>query len=228
MARLPRFELAGIPQQVVQRGNHRLPCFLDDEDRQRYLQGLRQGLLRFGCGLHAHVLMSNRVHLLLTPDEAGAVSRLMHIFARNDVGMFNARHGRTGTLREGRYKACMVDSGRYFLACSRYIELNPIRAWRVVRPEDHPWSSHAADADGRMDSLLTPHREYLALGSDPTTRALAYQALFAVALPDELANEIRCYLHQQKVLGADHFRAWVEARTGRFDGVRPVGHPPKR
>ena len=134
MARLPRFELAGVPQHVVQRGNNRLSCFLDDEDRQRYLQCLRQALLRFGCKLHAYVLMDNHVHLLLTPDEAGAVSKMMHTFARNYVGMFNGRHGRTGTLWEGSYKACLVDSGRYFLACSRYIELNPVRAWMVAEP----------------------------------------------------------------------------------------------
>ena len=121
MARLPRFDLAGVPQHVVQRGNNRLPCFLDDDDRQRYLQCLRHGLSRFGCKLHAYVLMSNHVHLLLTPKEAGAVSQLMHAFSRNYVGLFNGRHGRTGTLWEGRYKACLVDSGSYFLACTAAI-----------------------------------------------------------------------------------------------------------
>jgi len=112
MARPPRHDLAGIAQPVVQRGNNWLPCFLDDKDRQSYLQCLRLALLRLGCRLHAYVLMSNHVHLLLTPDEVGAVSRLMHTFARNYVGLFNGRHGRTGTLWEGRYKAGLVDSGR--------------------------------------------------------------------------------------------------------------------
>lgn len=228
MARLPRSDLADIPQHVVQRGNNWLPCFLDDDDRQRYLQCLRQALVRFGCRLHAYVLMDNHVHLLLAPDEAGAVSRLMHTFARNYVGLFNGRHGRTGTLWEGRYKACLVDSGSYFLACSRYIELNPIRAWMVVRPEEHPWSSHGADALGRADPLLTPHGEYLALGRDPAARAAAYRALFAEALPDPLVQEVRDYLRQQKALGTDRFRAWVEARTGRFATVRPVGPPAGR
>ncbi|MHB1274210.1 MAG: transposase [Rhodanobacter sp.] len=228
MARLPRFELAGVPQHVVQRGNNRLPCFLDDEDRQRYLQCLRQALLRFGCKLHAYVLMSNHVHLLLTPVEAGAVSRMMHTFARNYVGSFNGRHGRTGTLWEGRYKACLVDSGRYFLACSRYIELNPVRAWMVAQPNEYPWSSYGANAEGRTDSLLTPHPEYLALDSDPVSRISAYRALFAELLPDELVDEIRIHLAQQKVLGTDRFRSWVEARTGRFAIVRPVGRPPGR
>lgn len=225
MARLPRFDLPGIPQHVVQRGNNRLPCFLDDEDRQRYLQCLRQALLRFGCRLHAYVLMSNHVHLLLTPGEAGALSRLMHTFARNYVGSFNGRHGRTGTLWEGRYKACLVDSGRYFLACSCYIELNPVRAWMVAQPGDYAWSSYSAHANARIDPLLTPHPEYLALGADTGARASAYRALFAEALPDTLVEEIRSYLQQEKALGSDRFRSWVEARTGRFATVRPTGRP---
>ena len=108
MARLPRPDLAGIPQHVVQRGNNRLPCFLDDEDRQRYLQCLLQALARFDCRLHGYVLMDNHVHLLVTPAGAGGVSRLMHTFSRNYAGLFNRRHGRTGTLWEGRYKACLV------------------------------------------------------------------------------------------------------------------------
>lgn len=124
MARQPRFDLPGVPQHVVQRGNNRLPCFLDDLDRQRYLQCLRQALGRFGCRLHAYVLMNNHVHLLLTPGEMGALWCLMHAFSRNYAGLFNGRYGRTDTLWEGRYKVCLVDSGSYFLVCSRYIELN--------------------------------------------------------------------------------------------------------
>jgi putative transposase len=227
MARLPRFDLAGVPQHVVQRGNNRLPCFLDDEDRQRYLQCLRQALSRFGCRLHAYVLMSNHAHLLLTPDEAGCVSRLMHTFARNYVGSFNGRHGRTGTLWEGRFKSCLVDSERYFLTCSRYIELNPVRAWMVAQPNEYAWSSYRAQAGGDADPLLTPHSTYLALGTDPASRASAYRDLFAEVLPHELVEEIRSHLQQQKVLGTDRFRSWVEARTGQFATVRPIGRPLK-
>jgi len=225
MARLPRPDIAGIPQHVVQRGNNRLPCILDDEDRQRYLQCLRSGLMRFGCQLHAYVLMDNHVHLLLTPGESGAVSRLMHTFARNYVGLFNGRHGRTGTLWEGRYKACLVDSGADFMACSRYIELNPVRACMVAEPGDYPWSSYAANASGRRDPLLTPHAEYCALGYDDAARASTYLASFSNGLPETLVAEIRQYLQQQKALGTDRFRAWVEARTGRFETVRPLGRP---
>lgn len=228
MARLPRPDLPGVPQHIVQRGNNRLPCFLDDEDRQCYLRCLLGALARFGCQLHAYVLMDNHVHLLMTPGEVGAVSRLMHTFARNYVGMFNHRHGRTGTLWEGRYKACLVDSDDYFLACSRYIELNPVRAWIAAEPGDYPWSSHRANAGHVYDPLLSPHACYLALGHDPTSRAMAYRGLFDEALPDDTVAEIRCYLKQQRALGSDRFRAWVEARTGRFATARPPGRPPQR
>ena len=228
MARLPRIDLPGIPQHVVQRGNNRLPCFLDDEDRARYRQLLRETLLASDCRLHAYVLMDNHAHLLMTPGEAGAMSRLMHTFARNYTGMFNHRHGRTGTLWEGRYKACLVDSEGYFLACSRYIELNPVRAWIAAEPADYPWSSHRANAGSAYDPLLSPHACYLALGSDRASRAAAYRNMFDERLPDDMVGEIRCYLRQQRALGSDRFRAWVEARTGRFATARPPGRPPQR
>ena len=228
MARLPRPDLAGIPQHVVQRGNNRLPCFLGDEDRQRYLQCLLQALARFDCRLHGYVLMDNHVHLLVTPAGAGGVSRLMHTFSRNYAGLFNRRHGRTGTLWEGRYKACLVDSDGYFLACSRYIELNPVRAWIAAEPAEYAWSSYRANAGGEFDPLVSPHACYLALGPDRRAREAAYRQLFDQALPASLVMEIRQYLQQQKALGSDRFRAWVESRTGRFATARPPGRPPRR
>lgn len=166
--------------------------------------------------------MSTHVHLLLTPDEPCGMSRLMHAFASNSVCTLNGRRGGTDTLWEGRYKACLVDSESDFLACSRYIELDPVRAWMAAQPNEHH------DRLGRQcrrphRSLLTMHSEYLALSSNRLTRASAYRALFAEALPDALVAEIRAYLQQQKVLGTNRFRAWVETRTGRFAAVRPVG-----
>lgn len=100
MARRSRLDLPHIPQHVVQRGNHRLPCFLDDADRQRYLHWLREALFDTGVALHAYVLMDDPVHRLVTPPEVGAVSRLMQKLGRQYVGQFNARRRRTGTLRE--------------------------------------------------------------------------------------------------------------------------------
>jgi putative transposase len=221
MARQPRLHLPGIPQHIVQRGNNRLPCFLDDADRARYRQLLREALLATGCRLHAYVLMDNHVHLLATPPEAGAVGRMMHLLGRHYVGQFNARHGRTGTLWEGRYKACLVDGADYLLRCARYIDLNPVRARMTDDPAAFPWSSCAALCGLGDDPLLTPHPVQRSLGTE------AYRVMLDEAISDEDLAEIRLYLQQQRAYGRDDFRAMVEAKTRRFAGTRPAHRPPK-
>lgn len=226
MARQPRLDLPGIPQHIVQRGNNRLPCFLDRDDRRRYRQLLREALLDTGCQLHAYVLMDNHVHLLATAPEVGRISRLMQKLGRQYVGQFNARHKRSGTLWEGRYKSCLVDSRDYLLGCYRYIDLNPVRARMTDDPAIFPWSSCAAHCGGD-DSLIHDHRAYLDLGTSSAERGTAYRALLQEAIPDDRLKEIRDYLQQQRALGRDDFRAMIEAKTQRFAGIRPPHRPRK-
>jgi len=227
MARQSRLDLPGIPQHVVQRGNNRLPCFLDDADRRRYLTLLGEALLNTGCKLHAYVLMDNHVHLLTTPPEIGAVARLMQKLGRSYVGQFNARHRRTGTLWEGRYKASLVDSESYVLHCHRYIELNPVRARMTDDPTAYPWSSCASHCGLRQEAILSPHPAYTMLAAAPEARAAAYRQLLQETLSDDDLKAIRIYLQQQRALGRDDFRAMVEAKTRRFAGVRPPHRPPR-
>ncbi|MBP1474546.1 transposase [Frateuria sp. MAH-13] len=227
MARQPRLDLPGIPQHVVQRGNNRLPCFLDDNDRRRYLHLLCEALLDTGCALHAYVLMDNHVHLLLTPPEAGAISRLMQKLGRGYVGQFNARHRRTGTLWEGRYKSCLVDNEDYVLRCYRYIDLNPVRARMTDSPIAYAWSSASAHCGHRTDLLLRHHPAYAALGAAPDARGEAYRGLLRETLSDDDLAAIRTYLQQQRAWGRDDFRAMVEAKTRRFSGIRPAHRPPR-
>ena len=159
MARLPRLDLPGIPQHIVQRGNDRQACFADAADYLRYRQELGEAALRYDCALHAYVLMTNHVHLLTTPREPGGVSRMMQAIGRRYVGSFNARYRRTGTLWEGRFKSALVDSEHYVLACYRYIELNPVRAGIVTSPREYRWSSHARNAHGTHEQKVKgrPH-----------------------------------------------------------------------
>jgi putative transposase len=227
MARLPRLDLPGVPQHIVQRGNNRLPCFLDDGDRLRYLTLLRDALAATGVRLHAYVLMDNPVHLLATPPAFGAIGGMMQRLGRQYVSQFNARHGRSGTLWEGRYKACLVDSERYVLACYRYIELNPVRARMVDVPARYRWSSCAANLGLRPHSGLEPHPAWRSLGPTPAERTDRYRALLDELLPEDMLTEIRHYLQQQRAWGRDDFRAMVEAKTRRFAGVRPA-HRPRR
>jgi putative transposase len=228
MARLPRIDLPGIPQHIVQRGNNRLPCFRDDGDRLRYLHLLKDALHTSGCQLHAYVLMDNHVHLLLTPSTSGAVAKMMQRLGRNYVALFNGRHGRTGTLWEGRYKACLVDSEDYVLRCYRYIELNPVRARMTDDPAAYRWSSCAANLGQRPQSGLQPHPCWLALGTDAEKRTAAYRTLLDEAIDETTLAEIRNYLQQQRAMGHDAFRSMVEAKNQRFAGTRPAHRPHKQ
>lgn len=225
MARLPRFDLAGIPQHIVQRGNDRQPCFAACVDYLQYLKELRESSVRHGCAIHAYVLMTNHVHLLATPVEVGAVSRMMQAIGRRYVGGFNARYRRTGTLWEGRFKAALVDSERYVLACYRYIELNPVRAGMAACPAEYRWSSHPFNALATSDPVVTLHRDYLRLGDDTSSRLAAYRTLFQQhdATDDDA---LRRHTQQQKVWGSDRFRLEIEALTQRAAHVRPRGRPP--
>jgi putative transposase len=227
MARLPRPDIAGIAQHVMQRGNDRMPCFLDDADRRLYLTALREMSLRYACAIHAYVLMTNHVHLLITPEAAGAVSRMMQGVGRIYVAEFNARHGRSGTLWEGRYKSCLVGGEPYVLTCHRYIEMNPVRAAMVAEPSEFSWSSHASNALGRDDPLLRSHPAYLSLGREAAERQIAYRALFDEVLTDGEISDIRAYIQQQRALGNDRFRAMVERKLDRCASVRPPHRPTK-
>ena len=146
MARLPRYAVPGQPQHVIQRGNNRSVMFLRPADYVRYLDNVRAACDQHGCAVHAYVLMTNHVHLLMTPTNAGGISRVMQSVGRRYVRYFNQSYQRTGTLWEGRYRAAAIDSEQYLFACYRYIERNPVRAGMVDDPADYRWSSHAANA----------------------------------------------------------------------------------
>lgn len=154
MARLPRFDVPGYPQHVIQRGNNRSIIFAGEEDYTFYLEKLGEACKKYQCDLHAYVLMTNHVHLLMTPHLKGSIGKVMQMLGRYYVQYFNYQYNRTGTLWEGRYKATVLDSEQYLLSCSRYIELNPVRADIVKHPADYPWSSYHCNALGESNSLI--------------------------------------------------------------------------
>jgi len=225
MARLSRLDLPKIPQHVIQRGNNRRPCFVSDEDCTRYCEDLADAASHCGCAIHAYVLMTNHVHLLVTGSQRGAVSRMMQRLGRRYVACFNARYQRTGTLWEGRFKSSLVDSSLYLLACHRYIELNPVRAAMVGDPADYRWSSYRCNALGNPDRLITPHPLYLALGANADSRQSGYRSLFERTLGADELSDIRAHVQQQKVLGSHRFQAEIEALLARKVAVRPRGRP---
>ena len=227
MPRQPRLDMPGMPQHVVQRGNDRQPCFFTEIDHVRYLDELRDASAMHSCAVHAYVLMTNHVHLLLTAERTGAIARLMQSLGRRYVRYINDRYHRTGTLWEGRYKACLIDTDSYLLRCYRYIERNPVRAGMVATPGDYRWSSFAANAYGRPDPLVRPHQEYLALARDPDERRSAYRALFDQPTDTGEIETIRLTLQRQHALGSAHFRNLIETQLARRAGPAKIGRPRK-
>lgn len=226
MARQPQFDIPGIPQHVIQRGNDRSACFALESDYARYVRELGDAAERHGCAVHAYVLMTNHVHLLVKPSTVGAVSRMMQCIGRRYVGAFNARYRRTGTLGERRYKAALVGSARYVLTCYRYIELNPVRAGMVTTPADYQWSSYAHNAIEYRDPRVTAHGAYFGLGETADARRVAYLALCAEALVDAEIDALRTYTQQQRVWASERFQRQVEKLTHRAASVRPRRRPP--
>jgi putative transposase len=202
MPRPRRLVLPSVPLHIIQRGNNRLPCFGCRSDYLVYLDMLRECAYDYGCALHAYVLMTNHVHLLLSPSEQSSPSMLMQRLGQRYVQYFNRRHERTGTLWEGRYRSCLVLDDRYFLACQRYIELNPVRANMVDAPESYPWSSYRINALGESSTLVTPHPVYAGLHPDKSARHAAYRQLFTEALSDHLLDEIRQASNGNRPLGS--------------------------
>lgn len=203
MARRARFLLPGVAAHVIQRGNNRSACFRTATDHQVYLSLLRVLSAKFECALHSYCLMPNHVHLLLTPPSAEACAALMRELGQRYARYFNGRYLRTGTLWEGRFRSCIVESARYVLACYRYIEMNPVRPGLAGRPEDYEWSSHAVNAGRRTDPMVTPHAEYLALGQDAQARARAYRELVDQLLEPTLVGAIRKATHRGQRLGSE-------------------------
>lgn len=223
MPRLPRPFLPGCPQHVIQRGNNRCACFADDQDHRVYLSYLREAAQKYSVAIHAYVLMSNHVHLLVTPVDEHSVSRMMQALGRRYVHYFNARHERSGTLWEGRYRSTLVDSETYLLTVYRYIELNPVRAGIVSHPSHYPWSSYAFNAAGQPDQLITSHESYQVLGANSQERQEAYRALFDGRIPESDIRQIRSATNQAWVLGSDRFKQDFERRTGRPAYARERG-----
>lgn len=171
--------------------------------------------------------MTNHVHLLMTPNTTGRIARAKQSLGRRYVRYVNDRHHRSGTLREGRYKSCLVESASHLLRCYRYIELNPVRAAMVTTPADYPWSSFHVNAMDRHDPLVHPHAGYLALSPDPTLRRTTYQALVMETVDEAELDEIRHQLHRQLACGTNRFRKAIEAQLGRRPGPAKIGRPCK-
>lgn len=221
MPRRARLAIAGIPWHVIQRGNNRSACFYAEEDYRRYLETLHEQARRHRCAIHAYVLMTNHVHLLLTPQRPDGAGLLMKHLGQRYVQYINRTYRRSGTLWEGRFRSCLTQREDYVLSCYRYIELNPVRADMVRHPRDYRWSSYRANGEGQTDPVITPHEEYLRLGRG------AYRELFTAHLDPERIQEIRQATNGNFALGNERFKIEIEQALQRRVSPGKSGRPAK-
>lgn len=227
MPRRARLSLPNVPWHIIQRGNNRSDCFFADEDYQRYLNELTILAPKFECAIHAYVLMTNHVHLLLTPKNTDSTALLMKNLGQRYVQYVNRSYKRSGTLWEGRFRSCLTQSENYVLACYRYIEMNPVRAGMVNQAKNYLWSSFHANAGGQESTILTPQEEYLALGKTREERLAAYNALFNNGTNDSTLHEIRSATNSNLVLGNAAFQQKMSDLLGRRVSPGKVGRPAK-
>lgn len=219
--------LPGVPMHLKQRGNNRQACFVSDEDYRFYLDWLKEYADKTGCLIHAYVLMTNHVHLLVTPPSPDGIGAMMKALGQRYVQYFNRTYRRSGTLWEGRFRSCLTQEEGCLLACQRYLELNPVRAAMVDHPGEYRWSSYGANAQGQGDVLLRPHALYLGLGANPEVRQAAYRELFRFQLDPGVVDEIRQATNGNYALGSARFAEQIAHLLGRRVQPGKPGRPRK-
>ena len=225
MARLPRLTLAGYPHHIILLGNNRQAIFMDMADFQRMLALLQTHAIEQGVQVHAYVLMSNHLHLLLTPLQNDSLPKMMQAVGRAYVLYFNKRHGRSGTLWEGRYRSALIQTERYFLACMAYIDLNPVRACMVAQAADYPWSSHGHYIGRQNEAWLTPHPMYWEMGNTPFAREAAYAAMVQSGIDQKQQHALTSSTLSGWALGEDGFVAGLQKQTARRVNPAKAGRP---
>ena len=227
MPRRARLVVPKIPLHIIQRGNNRQACFYSDADYLFYLDSLLEYSQTTDCTIHGYVLMTNHVHLLLTPKDKESVAHLMKRLGQKYVQYINRTYRRSGTLWEGRFRSCIAQEDKYLLHCQRYIELNPVRAEMVAHPADYRWSSYRTNAQGERNNLVKPHFMYEELGLTETTRQASYRELLRYNLEPGLVDEIRKATNGNFVLGNDRFKEEISKALGRRVKPGKAGRPVK-
>jgi len=190
-----------------------------------YLHWLGEALADSDCVLHVYALMTNHVHLLITPKKAALVPRLIMSLCRRYVQYINRTPNRTGSLWDSRYKSSVIQADSYLLTCMRYFELNPVRVRVVDDPAHYRWTSYRHNGLGKADGRIATHPLHDALGTTAEARQSAYRTLFRSKLNTSTIDGIRLAFNQNQPLGNSRFYAQIERKRGERRGARPRGKP---
>jgi putative transposase len=227
MPRKPRFFLAGVANHVIQRGNNKEAIFFEDQDYYKYLTILNIAAIKQCVKIHAYVLMTNHIHILATAETTNGISLMMQQTGRFYVPYINQKYKRTGTLWEGRFKSSLVADELYVLACMRYIEMNPVRAYMVQSPQDYKWSSYHANVIGVYDPIISEHVSYLGLSKRRAKQQKCYRDLFLEHLDEKILSNIRNCAQTGTPLGDNRFKTQIEAKLKIKVGYNTRGRPKK-
>jgi putative transposase len=224
MARRPRLVILNYPYHVLIRGTGGQAVFMDDEDRRVYREILGACVLGDGVDLHAWALLVDTVHLIATPRRDAALAQVVQALGRQYVRRFNLRHGRSGTLWEGRFRSSLIQDDPYLLIVQRHVETAPVRERLADRADEYPWSSHRHHLGLTRDPGLTPHAEYWRLGNTPFEREAAYRQRFEgrPELPDARLAQL---LRAGHPVAGDAFLDRMTQQTGIDLHPRRVGRP---
>ena len=227
MPRQPRLVIVGYPCHIILRGNNRCAVFHSDKDRRFFIECIEDAKKRTKSKLYAYCLMTNHTHLLIEPSSENGIAKMIQSIGRRYVQYINQSYKRTGTLWEGRFKSSLISKDEYLLACSRYIELNPVRAKMAEKPGDYPWSSYSFKAEGKINTLLDYDPAYLGLAKTKEERQVHYRRMFLKNIPDEELTHIRSATQRGGVTGSKDFIDRITRILGRSVVLRQRGRPIK-
>ena len=210
---------------VILRGIDRAAVFFEDDDRQFFLSALATAAAEEFVAVHAYVLMTNHLHLLMTAKRDEGIAAVMKRVGQRYVQHVNRTYRRSGGLFEGRFRSSLIEADAYLLACQRYIELNPVRAKMVAAPGEYPWSSYRANALGAADAVVTPHTLFRALSGSDEKRRAAYRRLFEDELSAKVLGRLRECTNGGFVLGNAKFERHIAAMLGRRTWKGLPGRP---
>ena len=220
MARIARAVAAGHPHHITQRGNREERIFFRPADYRTYLAFMAEACAKEGVRIWAWCLMPNHVHLVVVPRTAGGLARAVGEAHRRYTRLINLRKGWQGHLLQGRFASCVLEASRV-LAAVRFIERNPVRAGRVKRPWQWPWSSARARVAGLGDALV-------AAGGPLAAKVPDWRRFLAAPEDAKELAAIRHHLRTGRPLGGPAFVARLERRLGRVLHCRKRGRPPGR
>jgi len=229
MPRIARVVLADHPHHVIQRGHNRASVFVEPADYMFYLNTLAKWKKSLGCKVYAFCLMTNHAHLVIDPGESvDNLGLLMKRLAGRYTRYINRSENRSGTVWNGRYKSSPIETERYLLACTRYVELNPVRARMVSAPQDYRWSSYGHKVGRARFTWLDEDPCYTSLGGSRSERESRYRGWVAASVPDDEWKLIRLAVQRGQPSGSQRFHEEISRRLGLRVESRGPGRPARK